>query len=259
MKWTDHITVRPSETDIDGIASASSVLRYLQDAASNQHYYMGPSLDALRAEGRAYVLSRLAMRLYAPVRAYDELDVDTWACPGKGVVFYRCGSITRGGEKVAELSTVWAMLNTATRAFIRQSEVEYGFGTDEPIDPGVPLRFPAPDSGAESVGARTVRYSDGDENGHMNNTVYPDMFCDFLPESAELSLSDSALGIHSEHCPHLFRRRVSEISVAYMCEARIGERLDIMRCECEDNTYLFAAVGSDGKPRANARIVTAAL
>ena len=78
------------------------------------------------APGRAYVLSRFAMRLYAPVRTYDELTVNTWACPGTGVVFYRCGSIDRGDERIAELSTTWAMLDTATRAFVKQSDVSTG-------------------------------------------------------------------------------------------------------------------------------------
>lgn len=259
MKWTDHITVRSSETDIDGIASASAVLRWLQDAAANQHYFMGPSLDELRAGGRAYVLSRFAMRLYAPVRTYDELTVNTWACPGTGVVFYRCGSIDRGDEHIAELSTTWAMLDTATRAFVKQSDVEYGFGTDEPIEVGAPLRFPAPGADAPIIGLRTVRYSDGDENGHMNNTVYPDMFCDFLPELSGAELPELALGMHPEHCPHLYRRRVSEISVAYLREARIGEELTVHRSDRDGSEYLFSAVGSDGKPRANARIVTVEL
>ena len=151
------------------------------------------------------------------------------------------------------------MLDTATRAFVKQSDVKYGFDIDEPIDVAAPLRFPAPEADAPVVGTRPVRYSDGDENGHMNNTVYPDMFCDFLPELKGAELPELALGVHAEHCPHLYRRRVSEISVAYLSEARIGDELTVHRSDRSGSEYLFSAVGADGKPRANARIVTTEL
>ena len=48
-------------------------------------------------------------------------------------------------------------------------------------------------------------------------------------------------------------------SVAYLREARIGEELTVHRSDRDGSEYLFSAVGSDGKPRANARIVTVEL
>ena len=54
---------------------------------------------------------------------------------------------------------------------------------------------------------RTVRYSDLDVNGHMNNCRYMDWVSDTLPGS-----------FHGSH-------RVSEFTVNYLSEAREGEEL----------------------------------
>ena len=57
MKWTEYIKVSPHDTDINTVVSASSLIRYMQDAANSQLHNLGPSNEDLRADGKAFILS----------------------------------------------------------------------------------------------------------------------------------------------------------------------------------------------------------
>ena len=82
----------------------------------------------------------------------------------------------------------------------------------------------------ELAGTRRVTYSDVDYNGHMNNTKYPDMLCDFLPDAT--------------------RRRVSGLSLSYLHEAPYGFDLSVYRAPWEgtagERGYLFRTVDYAG-------------
>jgi acyl-ACP thioesterase len=82
------------------------------------------------------------------------------------------------------------------------------------------------------VGNYTVYYSDTDQNRHMNNTRYPDMYSNFLP---------------------LDGKRIRSMSIAYMNEAPLGEVLSVEMAE-NDGFYYFRTVRSDGKINSEAQI-----
>ena len=75
------------------------------------------------------------------------------------------------------------------------------------------------------AGERTIRYADIDYNGHMNNTNYPDMLCDFLPD--------------------VLQTRVTGFVLSYLHEGTFGHTLRILRTETEGG-YLFRTVDADG-------------
>ena len=242
-KWVDHTYVRPNDTDINGIASASAILGYLQDAAYNQHFYCGPSLDSLRESGRAYILSRVAMRIIKPLYACDKIDVESWACPSSGFSLNRCADIVKNGELAVQLSSIWALADVETRRLYKADELILGFGEDEPIDPKVPIRFVIPsDLTIDKTGTHTVSYSDADINGHMHNTVYPNMLCNYLPQQNEETneeTADAGFTIHRENRPAITGKRISALSISFVTEARIGEKIDIYCGRDANGIYFF--------------------
>ena len=80
------------------------------------------------------------------------------------------------------------------------------------------------------VGGYGVHYGDVDQNRHMNNTKYPDMYSNFLP---------------------LDGKRVRAITISYNNEAVIGDKLRVLRGE-NDGKYYFRTVRSDGKVNSEA-------
>ena len=85
---------------------------------------------------------------------------------------------------------------------------------------------------AETVGTYTVNYADLDQNRHMNNTRYPDMYSNFLP---------------------LENKRIESITISYLAEAPAGDTLTVMRAE-KDGFYYFRTIRSDGKINSEAEI-----
>lgn len=132
MKWSEEVTVRPSDTDINGIASASAVLSYVQNAGYYQHFYVGPSLEDIRKNGMAFILSRAALRIYEPMYACDKLTAESWPCKISDASFMRSARIMRGDCTVAEAITSWALVDIESGKLCRADSVKLGFGTDEP-------------------------------------------------------------------------------------------------------------------------------
>ena len=119
MIWNENKTVSPHDLDLNNILSASGVLRYLQDAAYSQMYHNPPTMDQLRAEGKIFILSRVAMSIYAPATVQEKLVSQSWACESKGFSFNRCCRLMRGEETIAELCAVWALVDADSRRLLR--------------------------------------------------------------------------------------------------------------------------------------------
>ncbi len=226
MKWTECYSIDSHNCDLNGNARAAMLLRYMQDTANRQMRRFGPSNEELRERGLAFILSRINLRFYMPLHAYDEIEVSTWGCESRGVSFNRCYRICRGDKIAAEAVSVWGLLGIEDRRILRVSDIELGFGTDEPIELDLPGRVRIPrELELPVIGERPIVYSDLDANRHMNNTNYPDMLCDFVPG--------------------MEKKRVAALSISFVGEARLGEVLKIQMAESAGQSY-FRTIRADG-------------
>lgn len=202
------------------------MLRYAQETANLQHYKIGPSLAELRADNKAFILSRVSMNLYRPLHEFETIDVSSWLCNAHGYSILRCANILRDGVVIAELSSVWALVAVDSRKLLKIDDTKLNFTVDEPLKLDAPTRIRIPKSvDMILVGERTVGYSDIDYNYHMNNTNYPDMLCNFLPD--------------------MIGKRVVSFSISFGNEARLGETFKIY-CGEDDGVYYFRTIKSDG-------------
>ena len=237
MKYTAHYQITWHDTDANRILRPTQLMVYLQETANLQLKDSGVSLDELRdSRGLAFLLSKATVRIYEPLYAYDEIDVQTWVCEGHGLSYDRCFRMLRNGEVVAEAFTVWGLLDLREKRLLRANEFTYNFAPDLPLDKSFSarVRYPAL-AGMECVGERTIVYSDIDYNGHMNNTRYPDMLCDFTPD---------VLGL-----------RVTGMSLSFLHEATYGHTLKVYR-QATDGGYYFRTVDGDGKACVEAVLIT---
>jgi acyl-ACP thioesterase len=134
--------------------------------------------------------------------------------------------------------SVWALVDLETRRPIRASEFTYNFTGDVALDLELPrrIRFPAE---VEEVGCRRVVYSDCDYNGHINNTHYPDLLCDFLPDGEN--------------------RPVEDVVINFLGEAPLGDTLTVCRAADpeRDGRYLFRTRRADGSTNIEAVLTLA--
>ena len=228
--YRKNIEVDIHDVDFNGVARASSLMRYIQSSAQSQLTDNGLSYDELKSRKRAFIISRMKIEFSETVRAYEKLEALTYPCDSRGFSFLRCYALERDGQPIARAVSVWALIDTETRSLVKVSDFELGLETYSPLD--IALTRISHPSEMVKVGEYTVEYGMVDQNRHMNNTVYPDMYSNFLP---------------------LENKRIKSISISYLGEAPMGDRLTVMR-GCVDGVYYFRTIRSDGKINSEAEI-----
>ncbi len=228
MKFTKHYTTKWHDTDANRLVRPSALVTYLQETANEHLIHIGVSLDELRDRyGLAFILGSISLCAYEPLFSGDSIDVETWTCGEKGFRHNRCFRVLRGGKTIAEATSVWALVKLSDGSLVKVEDMPYHIEPDAPVAlSGIPARLKLPPTKEmEWAGERRIVYSDIDYNGHMNNTRYPDMFCDFIPEMCE--------------------NRVEGMVLSYRKEAAFGHTLRVFRTKVEGG-YLFCTVDEEG-------------
>ena len=235
MKWTEKYRVSTHDTDINQRLSLTGILRYLQETAFYHMENTKPSYQELFSEGKAFLINRMTLSVYREIYSHDEIEVETWASESAGLAFNRCYRLRRRGEIAAEAIAVWSLYNFRDKRFIRVSDFENGYGEEPMLELDMPKRFHIPrETELSLVGEHTVRYIDADLNRHMNNTVYGDFFCGFLPD--------------------MTGKHVIKFDINYRNEAPLGESVKVYLKDAGEGTDLLRSV-CGGKTNAEAMIM----
>ena len=213
MAYSMHVSVPVHDTDARHIARPSSVWRWLQEAANRQMRAEGPSYDELMERGLSFLLSRMCVDFIRPIEQYEDLTVETFALPSRGYSFERGYRLTDAtGKTVAAGLSIWALYDLNAGRLARVETLGSGYTGGEAPEVTAPVRFTIPETVAlEKAGERKVAWSDVDVNLHVNNTGYPNILCDFLP--------DPGAG------------QLLSMSLNYRSEAKLGETITVLRGE----------------------------
>lgn len=228
--YKTNIEVDIHDIDPSGVARASALMRYIQTSAQSQLNEGGLSYDNLRDMGRAFILSKMKMEFSSPVHVYDRLTACTYPCESRGYSFLRCYALEREGEIIGRAASVWALVDTNTRSLVRVNDFDLGLELHDHNGMAIG-RFCLPCELRE-VGTYTVNYADLDQNGHMNNTRYPDMYSNFLP---------------------LDGYRIAGITINFQNEAPRGNRLRVYLAQ-DGNVFYIRTVREDGLVNSEAEI-----
>lgn len=232
MEFRTELITDIHDVDHNGIVRASSLMKYIQSAAQTQLTLNGMSYDELKDMNRAFIISRIKIEFTEPVRAYERLTAVTYPCDSRGYGFLRCYALEKCGRTIGRAVSLWALIDTESRSLVKVNDFELGLETHEPHSLAL-SRFTVPATIRE-VGTYTVNYGDTDQNRHMNNTRYPDMYANFLPLDGKM---------------------IKSLSINYQNEAPKGERLRVERADDFDGyTYYFRTVREDGKINTEAEI-----
>jgi medium-chain acyl-[acyl-carrier-protein] hydrolase len=235
MKFSYTHRVSGYETDLNGIVSITSILRYAQEAANLQHLTYGPTIDEIRKSGKAFILSRVALDNITPMRVHDELEISTWLNNARGYGYSRYTQIKKNGIVCVNILAQWGVMDIESRHPLKVDEVRLGFGSDDDVIEMIsPLRVKRTECEMQKSAEHTVSYGDCDENVHLNNAVYPLLFCNQIPT--------------------MVGKTVSEFTINYHREARFGEKFDIL-CACDNDSYVFKTILESGEIGAEAKIV----
>lgn len=199
--------------DKQKIGKASGIWQLMQEAACHQMEEQRPSYTDLLEEGKALMLARVDLAIPEEILLDEKLVSSSWPCESTRATFLRNYVLTRDDKLAAVADTQWSLVDLASRKILKVEEVDfskYWMGEHRQLLKGKFKIPPDIEKSMRQVGTKTVAYSDLDYNGHMNNTYYLDVLCDYIPELAA--------GSH----------RVSFFRIHYSKEAPLGQTLRIM-------------------------------
>ena len=242
MIYTWDTAVRWNDTDADLHVRPSQLLVYMQEAACRHMHDAGQDLDDLRfARGLAFIVTRLTLRFHSHLHPLENIRVQTWIDEARGVNFPRYFRVLgESGATVAEGASDWALMDLSTHMPVRADAFSYNTEPSPALSLRPPRRF-APAEPMCEVGRRRIAYSDIDYNGHMNNTRYPDMVCDFLPDGTVAW--------------------VRQMSFEFVREAACGTTLRVLRGErltpAGERAYLLRTEDGEGRTCLQAEVTLA--
>ena len=206
----------------------SHILDYLQEVAGDHCILLGTNREALSAHGLFWAVLRHRVQISRLPRAGEDITVETWPMPTTRTAYPRAAvAYDADGRELFRSVSLWVLMDAHQRTMVLPGKssvtVDGTLRGDELAVPGsiVPKVFSKQER-------RTVRFSDLDWNGHMNNCRYLDWVADTLPSA-----------FHETHSAR-------EFTVCYLSEAREGEEMTISWELTEDGCLCVEAGRQEG-------------
>ena len=173
-----NTTVSYGDVDRDGVLLLPGVFKFLQEAAIKHADQFAAGTRAMVNRGESWVLNRMAAAIHRYPRYEEPVRVVTWSSGIRTFKGYRDFRVFCGDELVVAASSLWLYVNLQTKALIRVPEeiaARFPSGRGAVLSPDLDkLKLAPPRPGSVQPCPVSVRYSDVDGNGHVNNTAYLD-------------------------------------------------------------------------------------
>lgn len=226
--FTKTLKVNFGQCDKNRKMHLSELLLLTSDVGVEDYTLRGITWEVLTEKKVALLVSRTSFHIIKMPVKDQFIRVRTWEEKETGLQFTRRFEILdeKTQEVLVTASTLWILVDLNSRKIIPAAKFDL---RDRPqtvseyagIAPG---KISLPED-AVSAGKRTVRFSDMDANGHMNNSKYGNYIYDCLPEDLQ-------------------NRDVREIRINYSKEARIGEEIEMkLHVSEEGSRAVVAGIG----------------
>ena len=217
--YTQKFYINDAASDRFGRLKPSTLLYYIQEVAGVHGSAMGASYEALAEKNLFWAILRTRVQITRLPGKGETIRLETWPMPTTRVAYPRSVvAYDEKGEEIFRAISIWVLMDRTTRAMVLPSKSGLIFsGTVRGGELAVPGSL-TPKT-YENRCSRTVRFTDLDVNGHMNNTRYFDWMFDVLPST-----------FHAEHT-------LKELTICYLSEAREGQTLDMNWEIAEGNLF----------------------
>ena len=195
-----RIKIESYEVGPNGDAKLSSLMKHMQQAALDDCDQYSASYENMREEDLVFVIIKFGIRFFFPIKKNDEIEILTVNDRVEGITFIRDYVLYKNGVPAAEATTHWVMMSYSRRVPMRANSSKYPVPQMKMniTNLVIPRTFGGEGEYSNSE-THKVRYSELDENEHLNNTVYADLVYDYSGcdigevESCFISFSSEAL------------------------------------------------------------------
>ena len=166
-------------------ANAAELFFCLQEAAGDDADRRGGGMDALFANGHAWVLLWQGLNVTRSPKAGESIRVVTMPGQGRLGLYPRRFELWSGDERIGTARSVWAIIDVASRSMAAL--------TTSPLSGEMERQslrmdnIPQPEGGHSFDFAPKANYID--RNGHMNNAAYLAALDEYLPMLGAFDLS----------------------------------------------------------------------
>lgn len=220
----------PSMCDRNSLMSIPAMLDMFQDAAGIHADSIGIGALRLEENGLFWIVSKLRLRVNRRPLVQEPFDSVTWIQPADRVSCERDWAITKGGEQLAYVRSIWAAL--------RREDFRPGRMTDfypepdrviAPPDDRPFTRVSKKFEDAEPLGEYRIRSVDIDRGGHMNNVNYV----------------RALLGCFS--CDQIEEMDIKELDMQFLLQCYEGETIRFVKRPSADRIMEVGALNEEGK------------
>ncbi len=205
----------------NGRLKLSSIMKYMQQLAREDAEARGSGYLAMREKNMVFVITRMGLKFFGDIYDGDTIKLTTFIQDVQGVTYIRNFYAEKDGKVIMTCATDWVLIDYVERKLLRPSVLGFNETEDCGFDLNVSVkrRIAVNESGAPA--SHVVRYTELDENKHLNNTVYADIVVDNLT----VPVPD---------------RRIETFYLNFNNEAGMGDNLEVYSV-FEENTHKVSA------------------
>ena len=205
--YVREFNISPVAVDQFGRLKTSRILAFLQEVAGDHSAILGTDQKSLTDKNLFWAVIRHRVQITRLPGTGEKLRIETWPMPATRTAYPRSTiAYDEAGNECFRSISLWILMDAGTRAMVLpgKSGVEVNG-----LLRGCELQAPSSliPKDMASVQTRTVRYTDLDINGHMNNCRYPDWVDDLLPSA-----------FYAKH-------EIRELTLCYMSEVMENEEV----------------------------------
>lgn len=168
-------------------ATPLTILHYLEDAAITHSEAVGQGIERLRSKKQAWILNRWLLQMDRYPVLGEKVRIETWSAGFERFYATREFLIKDKHQKIlGKATSLWIFYNTESKRPSRiPTDFQEAYGVDpvraieEPLDQ---LQIGEEEQEGENEQIFTVRRSDIDTNGHVNNANYLQWMLEVVPE-----------------------------------------------------------------------------
>ncbi len=210
----EHIYCKEFVISQDGVdrfgrLKPSRLLLMAQQVAGDHSNAMGLTYEALAAQGLFWAVVRNRLQVTRLPREGETIRMETWPMPTTRTAYPRSTiAYDAEGNELFRTVSLWILMSFESRSMVLPAKS--GVTVDGTVR-GLELASPRSLAVKPMVNMleRTVRFTDLDRNGHMNNARYLEWVDDLLPSDF--------------HQTHL----IADVTLCYVNEAREGQTLQV--------------------------------
>ena len=207
--YAQEFQLNAASVDCFGRLKPSMLLLYIQEVSTVHGSAMGVSHDVLAEKNLFWAVLRTRVQISRLPCLGETIRLETWPMPTTRVAYPRSVvAYDSQGLELFRAISLWVLVDRTTRAMVLPGKSGLDFtGSLQGGELAVPGSIlPKVYSNCCS---RTVRFSDLDRNGHMNNTRYLEWLYDVLPSD-----------FHKDH-------PIRDLTICYLAEARENQVLEM--------------------------------